>query len=144
LRSCERATLAIEFFDKHIPRNVAKVTEAEVVTRLFPAEDSKVTPEGLFDHQTSTSKDPEALLQRMIELTAHVQDPSEKLRIALEDMQSGAKQPLPEIERLPVNYYEDGITGFKLALQLRQMVARQHWLGNTGYTLLDAIHAVTK
>src|SRR5207249_846422 len=30
LRSCERAILALEFFDKHIPRSVAEVTEVEV------------------------------------------------------------------------------------------------------------------
>src|SRR5437588_127271 len=35
LRSCERALLAIPFFDKYLPRKVAKVTEAEVVNKLF-------------------------------------------------------------------------------------------------------------
>src|SRR6266852_2904033 len=44
LRCCERATSAIEFFDKHLPRSVAKVTEAEVVNKLFSAaENSKLT-----------------------------------------------------------------------------------------------------
>ncbi len=49
---------------------------------------------------------------------------------------------MPEIERLPVHYYEDGIQGFSTALKLRQIVAVQHWLGNPGYTLFDALQAV--
>lgn len=143
LRSCERASLAVPFFDNHLPRSVTKVTEAEVVNKLFSAtENAKLTPDGLFDHQGSTFRDPEAAMQRVIERTAHVQDPQEKLRIALEDMESEAKQPLPEIERFPVHYYEDGVQGFETALQIRQIVAMQHWLGNTGYTLLDVFQSM--
>ena len=63
LRSCERATLAVPFFDKHLPRSVTKVTEAEVVNKLFSAtENAKLTPHGLFDHQGSTCRDPEAAM----------------------------------------------------------------------------------
>ena len=40
LRSVEPAWTAIPFFDKYIPRSVAKVIEAEVVNRLFSAEES--------------------------------------------------------------------------------------------------------
>lgn len=145
LRSCERATLAIPFFDKHLPRRVAKVTEAEVVNKLFAATGNmKLTPDGLFDHQASTFRDPDAIVQRVRDLTAHVQDPQEKFRIAFEDMQSGAKQPLPEIERFPIHYYEDGLQGFATSLRMRQIVALQHWLGNSTYTLFDVIEAMQK
>jgi hypothetical protein len=41
-----------------------------------------------------------------------------------------------------VHYAEDGIGGFELALRLRQMVAMQHWLGNTESTLGDAIQSL--
>ena len=37
LRSCERAILAIPFFAKHLPQRVAKVTESEIVNKLFSA-----------------------------------------------------------------------------------------------------------
>src|SRR5208283_712534 len=37
LRSCERALLAIPFFDTYLPRGTVKVTEAEVVNKLFSA-----------------------------------------------------------------------------------------------------------
>jgi hypothetical protein len=143
LRSCERATLAIPFFDKHLPRSVTKVTEAEVVNKLFSATaNAKLTPHGLFDHQGSTCRDPEAAMQRVIERIAHVQDPDEKLQIALENLESEAKQPLPEIERFAVHYYEEGIQGFEIALRFRQIVAMQHWLGNTGYTFFDVFQSM--
>jgi hypothetical protein len=145
LRSCERALLAIPFFDTHLPRRLIKVEEAEIVNRLFPATEAnlKLTPDALFDAQIGTGIDPEALVQRLAEKTAHTEDRDEKYQIVLEDLKSRAKEPLPEIERFPVPYAEDGIAGFQLALRLRQIVARQHWQGNFAYTLGDAIRSLT-
>jgi hypothetical protein len=146
LRSCERALLAISFFDTHLPRRLVELEDAEVVNRLFPATKAnvKLTPDALFDSQIGTGIDPEALAQRLAEKTTDVRDPEQKVRIMLEDLESTAKAPLPEIERFPVHYHEDGIEGFKLALRLRQMVAMQHWLGNPEYTLGDAIQSLTR
>src|SRR5262249_47789075 len=137
LRSCERAMVAIPFFDTHLPRRLVELEDAEVVNRLFPAteENLKLTPDALFDAQIGTGIDSEALVQRLAEKTAHARDPGEKFEIALADLQARAREPLPEVELFPVNYAADGIGGFELALRLRQMVAMQHWLGNTEYTL---------
>lgn len=146
LRSCERAILAIPFFATHFPRKLVELEDAEVVNRLFPVTKTnlKLTPDALFDPQIGTGIDPEALVQRLAEKTADVRDPEEKIKIVLEDLESRAKEPLPEIERFPVHYAEDGIEGFKLALRLRQMIAMQHWLGNPEYTLGDAIQSLAK
>ena len=146
LRSCERALLAIPFFDMHLPRRLIELEDAEVVNRLFPATKANLnlSPDALFDAQIGTGIDPEALVQRLAEKTAGVRDPGEKFQIVLGDLQSRAKEPLPEIERFPVNYAEDGIDGFTLALRLRQMVAMQHWLGNPEYTLGDAIQSLAQ
>jgi hypothetical protein len=116
-RSCERAVHAIPFFDRHIPRTVARVTDAEVVNKLFPATgNAELTPDRLFDQQPATFNDPNALLRQIRERVADVADPQERLRLALDAMQSAGRQPLAEIERLPVTYYEDGgIHGFELA-----------------------------
>jgi hypothetical protein len=145
LRSCERATLAIPFFDRHFPRNVAKVTDAEVANKLFSAiENQKLTPDAIFDHQVSTYRDPDAAVQRIIEQTVNIQDPQERIRVALEEMEFPAKRPLPEIERFPIHYYEDGIQGFVTALRIRQIVALQHWLGNSEYTMFDVLQSMQK
>jgi hypothetical protein len=145
LRSCERALVAIPFVDAHLPRRLVELEDAEVVNRLFPATEAnlKLTPDALFDAHIGTGIDPDALVRRLAEKTAHARDPGEKLEIALADLQARAREPLPEVERFPVHYAEDGIGGLELALRLRQMVAMQHWLGNTGYTLGDAIQSLT-
>jgi len=144
LRSFERARLAIPFFDRHIPRRVAKVTEAEVVNRLISAEESQLSPDQFFDRQETSACDPEASLRAVEELTAHVQDPLEKFRIASEYMEARAKQPLPEIERFPIHFYEEGIQTFTTTLTIRQVIAFQHWLGNTGYSMYDMIQEIVK
>ncbi len=84
------------------------------------------------------------MMQQLVAKTADVRDPDQKMKILLEDLDSQTAQPLPEIERFPVHYAEDGIEPFKLALRLRQLVAMQHWLGNTAYTLRDAIQSAVK
>jgi hypothetical protein len=144
LRSCDRALLAIPFFDAHLPRKLVELGDAEIVNRLFPLTktNQQLTPDALFDRQIGTGIDPEALVQRLAEKTADVRDPKEKIKMVLEDLESRAREPLPQIERLPVHYAADGIVGFKLALQLRQIVAMEHWLGNPGYTLGDAIQSL--
>jgi hypothetical protein len=144
VRSFERATLAVEFFDKHLPRKAAKLSEAEIVNRLFSTEDSHVTPDQIFDRQASIAPDPDAAVKGMIELTAHLADPQEKLRIAAEYMEAQAKQPLPEIERVPIHFYEEGIQSFTTSSKLRQIVAMQHWLGNTGYSMFDILQSMSK
>jgi hypothetical protein len=144
LRTFERAILAIPFFDSHLPRKLVELEDAEVVNRLFPATETnlKLTPDALFDSQASTRIDPDALAQQLFERVAHVQDPQEKMKIAMEHLESRADEPLPEIERFPVHYAEDGIHGFILTLRLRQLVAMQHWLGNPEYTMRDAIQSI--
>ena len=126
--------LAVPFFDTHLPRKLVEVEDAEVVNRLFPATkvNLQLGPDALFDSQIGTGIDQEALVQRLTEKVAHIQDPEERFKIALEDLKSRANEPLPEIERFPVHYAEEGIEGFKLVLRLRQVVAMQHWLGNPG------------
>jgi hypothetical protein len=144
LRSCERAKLAIPFFDKHVPRSVAKLTEAEVANRLYSMDNPQLSPADLFDHQVSKSRDPEAELKRIAEVVANVRGLRARLDTALKAMLSAAEETLPEIERIPVHYYEDGIQGFELALRLRQIIGMQHFSGNTAYTLSDAVNSITK
>lgn len=144
LRSCERATEAILFFDEHLSRKLVRVTHAEVVNKLFSAESAKLTPDSLFDQQRCTWIDPAATERRIIELTAHVQDPQEKLRIFMEDTEARAKQPLPEIEGFPIHFYEEGLQGFTTSLKMRQIIALQHWQGHPDYTMHDVVQLMVK
>jgi hypothetical protein len=144
LRSRERAKLAIPFFDEHIPRSVARVTEAEVVNKLHSTDNPQLSPADLFDNQVSKSRDPEAELKRVAEVVASVCGLRARFDIALKAMLSAAQETLPEIERIPVHYYEDGIQGFELVLRLRKIIAMEHFSGNSAYTLTDAVESITK
>jgi hypothetical protein len=145
LRSCERAVLAVPFFDKHIPRRVARVTEAEIVNSFFSATDNaSLTPADIFDRCPVTDLDPDGHVEKIKSAIAEVGDPQEKFRIAMEMMTLPARGPLPLVERFPVHFYEDGIAGFEFFLTLRGMVAMQHWLGNADYSLHDAMQMVMK
>ena len=144
LRSCERALLAIPFFDEHLPRKLVVLEEAEVVNRLFPATraNANLAPETLFRAGIGTGVDSDALVKRLADKTADIRDLGEKLEVVLADLASRAKQPLPEIERFPVHGAADGLGGLRLALRLRQMVAMRHWRGQPEYTLDDAIRSL--
>ena len=144
LRSCERAILAIPFFDKMLPRKLVRLVNAEIVNRLFPATDAnqQLTPTTLFDSQPITAIDPEALLRRFMEKMSNITDPNEKARMLIEEGKTAAREPLPEMERFPVHYHEDGLAGFKLAVRVRQIVALKHWQGYHEYTLNDTIQAL--
>ncbi len=146
LRSCERALLAIPFFDQHLPRKLVALEQAEIVNRLFAdtQENRLRSPDALFDGQISTGVVPAALVQRPTEKAAGIASSIGRYKMMLAEFTSRSKEPLPPIERLPVHYAEDGIAGFKLALQLRQNVAMEHLQGNPRYTLGDAIKAVIK
>ena len=141
VRSCERAEAAVPFFDRHIPRAVAKVINADIVNQLFES-DPNLTPESLFDREKTAERDPEAMIAVVRESVAQIADPQEKLRVGLEVLEADARRPLPKIERFPVHFYEDGLGGFVLAMKLRQMVAMQHWLGHTEYNLNDVMQLV--
>ncbi len=51
----------------------------------------------------------------------------------------GDDQSLPEVERFPANYYEDGIDLLHATLQTRQRLAFEHWKGNTGFSFGDIV-----
>ena len=93
LRSCERALLAIPFFDTHLPRKLVALEEAEIVNRLFPVTKTsqQLTPDALFDAQIGTGIDPESLVRRLADKTADVRDPEEKIKIVLEDFEAPRK-----------------------------------------------------
>ena len=139
VRSHERAIAAVQFFDQHLSRSVACITEAELLNKLHSTQTGNLDPGSFFDRQSSTVRDPDKLVAELLQLALSTADPQERVRVVMEKMHEGSRQPLPEMERIPVRYHEDGIHAFVNALQFRQLVAIQHWLGNTAFTLADAI-----
>jgi hypothetical protein len=139
LRSFERATKAVVFFDKHIPRNVASVTDIAVVNRCFGVSENPSADLGKFFESGKVKHDrPEDLLEELRSFE-QIADISERRSQMFSLIEGRAREDLPEIERFPVNYYEDGIESLEMALRLRDRVALEHWKGNKDVTLLDVI-----
>jgi hypothetical protein len=144
VRSCERATKAVVFFDRYLKRSITQVTHAAIVNRLFAYTTSGLPElEGLFAPDTITEIDGEEMLLRAAESLKTIQDPRQRMAMAFAMMEQQSKEPLPDVEKLPVHFYEDGITSLENALRLRQIVAFEHWQGHTDYTLGDIIRKVS-
>ena len=127
VRTIERAGQAIPFFDKHVPRSVARITHAAIVNRLFEAKEM-LSPN--FDNlfRNPTEIDPEAAIQ---DLTSGAS--------LLLSVQERSSRPLPDVEKFPAHFYEDGIEQIRTTLMIRQMIAMEHWRGNTDYSLKNVL-----
>ena len=139
LRSFERATKAVVFFDKHIPRNVASVTDIAVVNRCFEVSENPPPDLGqFFESGKAKRKRPDALLEELRSFK-EIADLSERRSQVFSFIEGRTRESLPEVERFPVNYYEDGIGSLEAALRMRAGVALEHWKGNKDVTMLDVI-----
>lgn len=136
LRSFDRAINAVVFFDKHLGRDIAELTHAAVVNRFFSASemlDSSL--DKFFNSPKMVEIDPEKELAKFESLA---KKHKQKERIDWKSMfKEKAGESLPEIEKFPVYFYEDGIKSFKVTLHMRAIVAFEHWNGNTDYSMAD-------
>src|SRR5215471_4538556 len=81
VRSWERATQAVVFFDRYLKRSIARVTHAAIVNRLFPyTSDGLPALEGLFAQVTTI--DGEAILRSMAASLQAIHDPGQRLDMA--------------------------------------------------------------
>ena len=142
LRSFDRTLEAIPFFDKYIGRNIARITHAAVVNRLFEAKEQfPPNLDGFFCSSEMIEKNPDddiAEIESSIE--KHRTGGKLNLYSVFEQKVKGA---LPEIEKFPVHFYQDGIGSIKIVLRVRQIMAYQHWKGDTNCTLFDIIKTAT-
>jgi hypothetical protein len=145
VRSFERATGAIEFFDKHINREVAKVTSLRVVNKLFEAtkeQSQKLLQESadvFFERGDIPRPKSEEIMGMIERLKEEHTDIEARRRVAMEWIEQMALEPLPEIEEIPTNYYEDGIQPLEVSLHMRQSQLLEQWKGNENVNMLTMI-----
>jgi tetratricopeptide (TPR) repeat protein len=141
LRSFERATNALVFFDHHIPRTVAHVTAMTVSNRLLSTAEaaSLGSLDQYFDYAEVVVTDPASLLHDVEELVARTPNLQEGFALLDQYLTDRAQAPVSALERLPVHYYEDGIRAVEALLSIRQVRAMHHWQGNTSYTYQEMI-----
>ena len=146
LRSFARATNALVFFDHHIPRTVAHVTAMTVSNRLLSTAEaaSLGSLDHYFDHAEVVVKDPAALLHTLEDLKSSIPDAHERLAVVAHYMEDKAKQPVPAMERFPLDYDDEGIRAVEALLAPHTVIAMHHWQGNTSYTNQDMIREMLR
>lgn len=145
VRSFQRIVQVISFFDKHINRRAARVTKVRIVNKYFNANDKleneKIHPpfDYFFDRDDIKIPDPKDFESDLKEAIEGIEDETEKVKAFAEFVEKKAKEPLPEIEEVPVHFYEDGIEPLEMALTMKSMEAMHHWEGNTKFSQFDLI-----
>jgi SEC-C motif len=120
VRSHERALHAIAFFDRYIPRNVAEITDAIVLNSLIAAKDM-----GLLNDFDNFFKDIPIVdkAKEFDDMLESTMTKAEKLDFLLSSFDKDADEPIPDVEKLRIHYYEDGIDSFRYLLKLKSIVA---------------------
>ncbi len=141
LRSFDRATHALVFFDTSIPRTVARVTAATIANRLLST--AAAASLGSLDHYFDTAevvvRDPASFMQDVEDIASRSSDVLERLTLVEHYLTDKAQEPVPAMERIPLSYYEDGIRSVEALLGIRTVIAMHHWQGNPNYTYQDII-----
>ena len=147
LNSFKRACMAVPFFHRLLGSEGARIRHADFVNRIFAVDER--LPHGF--SELFSEAELEAMLyqrieeyQRMRELCEHAVTAEEALDYMVAYAAAEEKKRLPYAERY-VFLLEDQIDpdviflGFYIYLRGREMVAVRRWLGETGYTLREAV-----
>lgn len=149
VRSYERATKAISFFDKRISQRAAKVTYLRIVNKLFDSTREKAqqliqqSPDIFFDRD-DISRPADELTEKIEQLKAEHAEIETRQQVALDWIEQQAQAPLPEVEEIPANFYEDGIEALEVSLNLRKLELIEHWKGNKGVNMLNIIQNLNR
>lgn len=146
LRSLDRVCKAIEFFDKRINRRIAKATHLRIVNRLFSA-DEHLGSQGVhpslnefFDREDipCPSKEVMTRVENMARSNNN-KDEAHKMAAINRFINELEHESLPEIEEIPINFYEEGIESLRFSLSMRQAEVLEHWKGNKNYSPITFI-----
>ncbi len=143
--SIERALTAITFFDKHLPRNAAKLWYFSVINRLFNLEDAqRFDPAQHFDAAMEFRDPADALTAQLLALSEQARDEHEKMELFQRFFTQRDAASKQEVEHNAIRYYDEGLTPLQIILNTRQQVALQHWKGNTSYTRSDYLQQLAE
>ncbi len=133
LRSFDRACKAIPFFAKYIPRTVSEVSEIAVMNTIFDLESGeehahRINFDYIFESKNYIVAKQENQFDSLDDLDYFEQDIKSLERP--ESIEKLQQTEIPEIERFPVKYYEEGIKLLELALKIRETISMTFWKEN--------------
>lgn len=91
-----------------------------------------------------TVVDPNQYLKDMEACAKKYRDPRERLEAVMHMTRESAKEPLPNVEKFPAYFYEEGVTSFATTCHLRQMIAIKQYWGEDNYSFYDLIEQLAK
>lgn len=124
VRSHERAEHAIVFFDKYIDRSVAEVTHAIVLNRLITETEIELSKD--FDNYfknveiVDKAKEFEELMENA---KKQYKDKNGLRDYMINLMEIDSTRIIDDVEKIRLNYYEDGINPFRFSLKIKRIVA---------------------
>jgi len=143
LRSIERAVKIIEFINQHVPRAVVEITYTAIYNKLITADNDDLTSisefdfDEIFNDERITIMNPDDIVSEMESAASQYENKDEAWQAAQRASDDAAKKPLPEVEKMPIYYYEEGIDHFETMCKFRQMIAAQHFFGRKDYSFYD-------
>lgn len=140
VRSYERALAAIQFFDKHIPRPLARVTHGATVSRIFEVTESSASNFDVFfeNNDKLVEINPNAFMDKA-RASPLSKNGSPDLQ-AITSFLDNEMDQFFEVEKFPIHFYEDGIESLRGSFIFRRTIAIERWEGNVNYSFKDAFN----
>ncbi len=132
LFSFDRLLQAIPFFDRHISRNIITATKMRLVNHFFTASEVEQPlrykhVETLLEGDHVKASRADEVLAKVEELATLGSDATERMLEITNFLEQVAQEPRPEVEELPINFYEDGIISLEMILNTRRKEAMDAW-----------------
>lgn len=133
--SFDRLLQAIPFFDRQIPRSLAKATKLHLVNHFVAPNEVKqplqyLALDGLLEGNHVQQSRADEVLAKVEELATLGSDATARIVEITTFLEAIAQEPRAAVEELPVNFYEDGIISLEMMLNSRRKEAMDSW-GNS-------------
>lgn len=130
--SFDRLLQGILFFDKHVPRSTVKVERMRLVNRFFSQEEVPQLPphaklDAWFNRSDIRPHRANEVMEKLEQLITDYPEAESRQKAVSDYLDTLEQIPRPEIEELPVNFYEDGVISLELVLNTRRAEAQEKW-----------------
>ena len=130
--SFDRLLQAVPFWDRHISREIMQARKMHLVNHFFSSGDVKQplqykAVEQLLEGDHVGRSRADEVLAKVEELATLGSDATERMLEITNFLEAVGQEPRPEVEELPVNFYEDGIISLEMILNTRRKEALDSW-----------------
>jgi len=142
-RSPKRLVAVMSFLAQHLPRGAVRPEEAIMLNRLVTAAEGREvtrTLDAWLDGDARMMEGAGEGFRPMLKTALEAKGgPLARAEAVMRKIEDQARQPLPSLERIPMNEddHNGDFSALSMGLTLRSVLAVEHFKGNTHLTLLD-------